>query len=452
MAIAVETITYLSETEVVAQMSGVVEQVRTLLPHLPRATLKILLHSYSWDPQQLLDDFWTDEEKTYRRANCVDPGSILPSEAASDSCDICCDSMAEEETRSLSQCQHRFHTSCWQAYLSSRLLEDRESLRLECAMTGCQSPLDEDFLASLGPSSTPLLASFWSLLAQLFTSAQPSLTRCPGPDCTSFVSSLRQEPVAVHCRLCGHSFCFCCSLPPHYSVPCRLVRAWGEKRLQMAAKSWVLEVLTQNCPSCSVTIQRVAGCNIIKCKMCDTEFCWICLGKTYDHHCRTCGTTFQPDKMVPHKEQGEELRITLFQRKFNMLKNNMGYLSLNPKMAIYKGDLHHHGLLPLEKIYQYSSVRNEFETSESISVGKGGVRFRILFTNVLKSLWTDVDDHKELSSLNRGPFKEAAKVLRQSQEGLLYGQVILYLFLSYVITNSDSLDLCLLHWMSGHGV
>ena len=70
MALSVETFTYLNEAEVVAQMSGDVEQVRSLLPHLPKATIRILLHSYNWDPQQLLDDFWTDEEKTFQRALC----------------------------------------------------------------------------------------------------------------------------------------------------------------------------------------------------------------------------------------------------------------------------------------------------------------------------------------------------------------------------------------------
>ena len=424
MASSVETFTSLSESEVVAQMSCAVDQVSSLLPHLPRATVRILLHSCNWDSQQILDDFWTDEEKTFSRANCIDPGSILQSKAVSDTCDICCDSMAEEESRAVAHCHHRFHVSCWLDYLSSRVMEDGQSLRLDCAMTDCQSPLDEEFLVTLGPSSTPILARFWSLLAQLYTAAQPSLTRCPGPDCSSFVSSRVEEPVAVQCRSCGHSFCFCCSLPPHYSVPCRLVRDWDEEGIKTVTTIWVLEVLTKNCPSCSVTIQRVAGCNVMKCKMCGTGFCWICLGKTRLHQCKSCGVVMKPDKMVT-KKLSANIRIRFFQKKFNMLKNNMGYLSLNPEISKYQEDFHH-WLLPLEKVYPDSSVRNEFESMASVSLGTGIVRFRIMFSNVLMSLWKDVEEHKELSSLNWGPFKEAAKVLHQSQEVLMYGQVIFF--------------------------
>ena len=125
-------------------------------------------------------------------------------------------------------------------------------------------------------------------------------------------------------------------------------------------------------------------------------------------------------------EWGEKRRIIFFQKKFNMLKYNVGFLSLNPKISRYQQEDDGEWLLPLEKVYSKSSARNEFESIESNSAGIG--RFRVLFSNVLISLWKDVNEHKELSilSVSRGLLQEAGTVLGQSQEVLLYGQVILY--------------------------
>ena len=41
----------------------------------------------------------------------------------------------------------------------------------------------------------------------------------------------------------------------------------------------------KTCPSCYNIIEKIDGCNHMKCVYCHYEFCWLCMGKyTYYHY------------------------------------------------------------------------------------------------------------------------------------------------------------------------
>ena len=44
-------------------------------------------------------------------------------------------------------------------------------------------------------------------------------------------------------------------------------------------KRWLEKSGAKQCPGCGASIQKVDGCNHVKCSVCETHICWVCLGK-----------------------------------------------------------------------------------------------------------------------------------------------------------------------------
>lgn len=46
----------------------------------------------------------------------------------------------------------------------------------------------------------------------------------------------------------------------------------GEQMLENALQEFTL----QRCPTCRYVIDKIDGCNHVKCTNCKAEFCWVC--------------------------------------------------------------------------------------------------------------------------------------------------------------------------------
>lgn len=59
----------------------------------------------------------------------------------------------------------------------------------------------------------------------------------------------------------------------------------------------------KKCPSCYNIIEKMHGCDHLKCGFCEYEFCWICLGN-YDsfHNTQPCGLKFQEKQIISREE------------------------------------------------------------------------------------------------------------------------------------------------------
>jgi hypothetical protein len=51
------------------------------------------------------------------------------------------------------------------------------------------------------------------------------------------------------------------------------------------------EMLTSNCPTCSIPILKNGGCKHMTCKKCSHEFCWHCLQPYYNHQKSFCASS-----------------------------------------------------------------------------------------------------------------------------------------------------------------
>jgi len=99
--------------------------------------------------------------------------------------------------------------------------------------------------------------------------------RCSNVKCSSgqFVHKL-EENSFFRCDACGTKSCVNHKGLFHDGLTCaeydeRLVS--GEK----ASKKWI-DQNAKMCPKCSIPIEKNGGCDHMKCKQCNHEYCWDC--------------------------------------------------------------------------------------------------------------------------------------------------------------------------------
>jgi LSD1 subclass zinc finger protein len=91
----------------------------------------------------------------------------------------------------------------------------------------------------------------------------------------------------IRCPSCFIRICRGCHSVFHDGLTCdeqEEERKGGDRLF----KRWVEKNGAKQCPGCRASIQKVDGCNHIKCSVCETHICWVCLGKfganeIYDH-------------------------------------------------------------------------------------------------------------------------------------------------------------------------
>ena len=137
--------------------------------------------------------------------------------------------------------------------------------------------------------------------------ARPAEYRhCPTADCPQIYRVLGKEmagkgkgldtrsPIGVvgvsppiRCPSCFIRICRGCHSVFHEGLTCD-EQEEERKGGDMLFKRWIEKSGAKECPGCGASIQKVDGCNHIKCSACETHICWVCLGKfganeIYDH-------------------------------------------------------------------------------------------------------------------------------------------------------------------------
>jgi hypothetical protein len=97
---------------------------------------------------------------------------------------------------------------------------------------------------------------------------------CPTPDCPQ-VFRPAPEGVFLQCPSCLVRICPNCNADAHDGLTCAeskdgddLFREWADQRD------------VKRCPGCNIAIEKDEGCNHMKCTVCQTHICWMCM-KTF---------------------------------------------------------------------------------------------------------------------------------------------------------------------------
>ncbi|AEO71290.1 uncharacterized protein THITE_2059522 [Thermothielavioides terrestris NRRL 8126] len=210
------------------------------------------------------------------RARQDEPDSQLDGLTA---CSVC---WGEAEDPIRTSCQHDYCLACFAALCQA---EPPASTGFRICCVGergqCSLPIPlSDIQAFLPP------ATFQAILASSFAAhlrRHPADFRfCPSPGCTQVYRPTTAPPrpaaaITFTCPRCRTATCTAC----HYHYRSRHHAGSGSSPLKRLG--------IKDCPRCDTALEKVAGCDVVRCGGCRAVLCWSCLavfereGLAYQH-------------------------------------------------------------------------------------------------------------------------------------------------------------------------
>ncbi len=213
------------------------------------------------------------------------------SESNKNICQLCEDELKEEEIEKIKiPCGHIFCESCWHNYIEERLKNSNEII---CMQKYCIKEIPKETILKIINSSKDLMSKFDLFELKKEVLKNPNMKFCHYTDCDGIgkISDINNKKLKYVTCSKGHNFCFFCLQKWHGDKPCEkendLLRKWRNKN-------------AQKCPNCKVWIEKIDGCNHIKCFNCKYEFCWLCLSKYDNDHYKIGGCSQYIDWKICH--------------------------------------------------------------------------------------------------------------------------------------------------------
>ena len=161
-------------------------------------------------------------------------------------------------------CKHNYCLSCL-AILVNESIKDESRFPLRCCKKKVPTTRilkhleDQDIKRNL------------SAKMREYATPQSQRLYCPAKECHSTflgaASSFNSQ--SVPCPACHQASCKWCRRSMHEESPCVEDEATHELREAAKLEGW------QTCPGCKAVVQRLSGCNSIKCR-CGVNFCYLC--------------------------------------------------------------------------------------------------------------------------------------------------------------------------------
>ncbi|KAG6813469.1 hypothetical protein H0H92_010803 [Tricholoma furcatifolium] len=193
-----------------------------------------------------------------------------------DACPICYDEISNPIKLG---CNHVYCTACIRHYLVSA--QDTKIFPLVCMgdEAQCKKPISiptiQRFLIQQQYERL-IDAAFSSYLNQ-----HPQDFRyCTTPDCTQIYRA--NTKTMLKCPSCFAEICSSCHEEAHDGMSCEERRIQKSRTEEQLNDHWATMHGVKKCPSCSVYIEKIEGCNHMTCH-CGAHICWICV-EEFPHH------------------------------------------------------------------------------------------------------------------------------------------------------------------------
>jgi len=178
--------------------------------------------------------------------------------------------------------------------------------RLDLKCPQCPSPMHPDDIENLAADGDDKskVQLYHHLMVQRVLVHDPDTRWCPAPDCTfGFIATDYQLCPKIDCERdgCNVSFCYHCKGKWEANHQCGKV---GGKTQQQIVLDECINL--RECPRCSVLVEKMddGSCNHMKCSVCASEFCWLCMQEVTDlHYLSPSGCTFWGKKKWSKKKK-----------------------------------------------------------------------------------------------------------------------------------------------------
>ncbi|ELU11727.1 hypothetical protein CAPTEDRAFT_112704 [Capitella teleta] len=319
---------------------------------VPLFTAEALLRNHEWSREMLLEAWMDDPIACCDKCGVVPPSSVLselpttaiqndlepvltpsPSQVTSTVCDICACTIPSPEEPVNMTCDHQFCRSCWERYLTGKIIEG-EAHNIYCPGYECCRLVPVEVIETL--VSRDMARRYLQFDIKAFVDSNPSIKWCPFPGCGRAVrlpdsdnplspsfrglNDMRTGNEVSHAVDCGngHIFCWWCLGEAHEPACCDKWKNWHEKMGEtkpeemngteeetvVAANCLWLVTNSKPCPNCKSPIQKNEGCNHMKCSKCKHDFCWVCL-EQWKKHSSATGGYFRCNRYEVVKKVGE---------------------------------------------------------------------------------------------------------------------------------------------------
>ena len=187
-------------------------------------------------------------------------------------------------------CNHEFCDHCLIEYINVKI-DDKET-KLLCPQEYCGDLINHDKLLSILSNDDELLSKYKNLLNE---GVSPSLNVVMCPNCQR-ICKKKDDSYETDCGNCYESFCRVCGERHYYSDSMYCPNESEIESNLSEIRSALDDCDIKLCPLCKIVIERIEGCNSMKCKYCKLKFCWGCLKSCHEikklenHECNSYGT------------------------------------------------------------------------------------------------------------------------------------------------------------------
>ncbi|XP_074842529.1 sharpin [Carettochelys insculpta] len=228
--------------------------------------------------QQALED---ERLQNFQQLLQLEEEGLVPSHEALE-CRICYMPMAPGEGVVLRECLHTFCRDCLRQVISYSQ-EPQVSCPFRDDDYACSSKLQEREVRAL--VSAEEYKRFLERSLMVAESRTQNSYHCKTTDCKGWC--IYEDTVNEFCcPLCGGLNCLLCKAI-HEGKSCRQYQDDLQLQAQNDAAARqthdMLQTLVQtgeamHCPACRIVVQKKAGCDWIRCTVCQTEICWVTKG------------------------------------------------------------------------------------------------------------------------------------------------------------------------------
>ena len=211
-------------------------------------------------------------------------------------CIICTEEFDENDIMNpeIFECQKHIHGKCFIEYIEEELNNNRFPIRCPlCAgkdrheinyktIIDCLLLNDKDNLAAKLENIS---------LNHLAENNSDEITFCPTAGC-NYMCSYDKNEFHLNCPMCKKSYCLQCKTEWHNDMTCQeYQRSKNKDANDVKFEEYIKGSKLKQCPKCKRWVEKVSGCDHIKCS-CGTPFCYRCGNikeSDFDHGCKYCG-------------------------------------------------------------------------------------------------------------------------------------------------------------------
>lgn len=323
----------LRRSELICSMKEIVAKIANIL-FVSEPIARCLLNQFKWNMDELLNDYYNsgDLDKFFQSFGIDKPASVID-ETSFDpnaNCGICFTPISETEAAFL-LCGHQFCANCCCQYFQAKIINDGEGNRIKCPEPDCKLLIDDETIMELIPENVK--HRFEILISDTFVSSHPLIRWCRSTDCEYAIKVQKVEYFPVICK-CGFESCVSCGELWHDSVTCALLKKWIQCSLEDAESYKWIQENAKKCPKCTINIEKNGGCNHMRCRSCNYEFCWLCMNNWRQHG--NCNQFLQ-------NEQNKSQKLVHYSSRYNnqihslKLEQSRLYSSVESKMKDLQG-------------------------------------------------------------------------------------------------------------------